>query len=167
MAMHGDRTDEGLLEKIARVGRAIPGFLCNLQVRVVLSRALGALYALGRSVKSILTMEALSDVLLEHKLPHTVWLLGVRYTLAPPPMGQRAESRETEQTVVDESQNFKLDMWSRLWFSYRYNFHPISGTELTTDTGWGCMIRSGQMLIGQALVHHHLGRDWRLSHTSK
>ncbi|KAG7263325.1 hypothetical protein CRUP_002217 [Coryphaenoides rupestris] len=53
------------------------------------------------------------------------------------------------------------DVASRLWFTYRKNFQPIGGTGPTSDTGWGCMLRCGQMILGQALVCRHLGRDWQ------
>ncbi|GEM07720.1 cysteine protease ATG4 [Rhodotorula toruloides] len=32
---------------------------------------------------------------------------------------------------------------------------------LSSDTGWGCMLRTGQSLLANALVKVHLGREWR------
>uniref|UniRef100_A0A4W5R8K6 Cysteine protease n=1 Tax=Hucho hucho TaxID=62062 RepID=A0A4W5R8K6_9TELE len=61
--------------------------------------------------------------------------------------------------ALTEKDDILSDVTSRLWFTYRKNFPPIGGTGPTSDTGWGCMLRCGQMILGEALVCRHLGRD--------
>lgn len=54
-------------------------------------------------------------------------------------------------------QQIRNDIQSRLWFTYRKGFVQIGNTNFTSDRGWGCMLRCGQMVIGQALIFLHLG----------
>uniref|UniRef100_A0A8C7MY32 Cysteine protease n=3 Tax=Oncorhynchus TaxID=8016 RepID=A0A8C7MY32_ONCKI len=81
-------------------------------------------------------------------LPDTdepVWVLGECYN---------AKTGKTE---------LLSDVHSRLWFTYRKKFSPIGGTGPSSDAGWGCMLRCGQMILAQALVCSQLGRVplWR------
>ena len=86
--------------------------------------------------------------------------------------------------------DFLDDFESRLWFTYRSHFPPIRKSSdsnasssltlavrlrsqlidqggFTSDTGWGCMIRSGQCLIGNALAILRLGRGMWLNVSRK
>ncbi|POS76635.1 cysteine protease ATG4 [Diaporthe helianthi] len=78
---------------------------------------------------------------------------------------------------------FMDDFESRIWMTYRSNFEPIARSSdpkasaslsfamrlksladqsgFPSDTGWGCMIRSGQSLLANTLSICQLGRDWR------
>nr|CDS31977.1 cysteine protease atg4b [Hymenolepis microstoma] len=74
----------------------------------------------------------------------TVWILGKKYN------------------SVKDRDKISKDIRSRLWFTYRRGFSPIGDSSgPTSDSGWGCMHRCGQMMIGQTLTLLHLSRDWR------
>lgn len=79
---------------------------------------------------------------------------------------------------------FLDDFEAKIWLTYRSNFPPIpkspdskagasmsfsvrlkshlgSQVGFTSDSGWGCMIRSGQSLLANALLILRLGRGTR------
>jgi cysteine protease ATG4 len=76
---------------------------------------------------------------------------------------------------------FLDDFEAKIWLTYRSNFPPIARSQdpkalsamtfsvrlrsqlvdqggFTSDTGWGCMIRSGQSLLANAILILRLGR---------
>lgn len=69
--------------------------------------------------------------------------------------------------VCHTDDSFDSDVSSRIWLTYRYNFIPLTAKQqykhqYTSDSGWGCMIRTGQMMLAEALLRLELGRAWRL-----
>ena len=64
-------------------------------------------------------------------------------------------------SVLHELEELRDDFRSLIWMTYRSGFPAIGGSGPTTDRGWGCMLRCGQMVLANALVRKHLGREWR------
>ncbi|XP_062184968.1 cysteine protease ATG4B-like [Phragmites australis] len=83
-----------------------------------------------------------------------VWFLGKCYTVSPEESSSDSDSDSGHAAFLE-------DFSSRIWITYRKGFDAISNSKLTSDVNWGCMVRSSQMLVAQALIFHHLGRSWR------
>ncbi|XP_039016931.1 cysteine protease ATG4-like isoform X2 [Hibiscus syriacus] len=82
-----------------------------------------------------------------------IWLLGLCYKISQESYG--------DVDATNGLAAFKHDFYSRILMTYRKGFDAISGTKITSDANWGCMLRSSQMLVAQALLFHRLGRSWR------
>uniref|UniRef100_A0A7S3Q936 Cysteine protease n=1 Tax=Chaetoceros debilis TaxID=122233 RepID=A0A7S3Q936_9STRA len=54
----------------------------------------------------------------------------------------------------------RSDESNLFWMTYRCDFAEIKPYNITSDSGWGCMLRSAQMLLAQTLRMHYKGRDW-------
>ncbi|KAI8342765.1 hypothetical protein BC941DRAFT_345317 [Chlamydoabsidia padenii] len=114
-----------------------------------------------------------------------LWLLGCRYdmplgtqmqhdmleaqkedvfTSSPVEPTQEVTTTEPTPTAVMSvlwPPDFYVDFTSRYWMTYRHNYPPIRPSHYKTDIGWGCMLRSGQSLLANALMIHFLSRQWR------
>ncbi|XP_026782786.3 cysteine protease atg4da isoform X2 [Pangasianodon hypophthalmus] len=62
-----------------------------------------------------------------------------------------------------ERQQFRCVFSSLFWMTYRRGFSSLHESSLTSDSGWGCTLRSAQMLLAQALVLHTLPAGWTWS----
>ncbi|KAF3920725.1 hypothetical protein AA313_de0204858 [Arthrobotrys entomopaga] len=91
--------------------------------------------------------------------------------------------KDTSTQVDDDGwpHAFLDDFDAKFWMTYRSTFPPIPFSTtgrgnmtlttrlrslgdqegFTSDTGWGCMIRSGQCVLANAISLLKLGRDWR------
>jgi cysteine protease ATG4 len=78
-----------------------------------------------------------------HDEPCMIYVLGKSYH----PVTEFAPRRNDESSLF--------------WFTYRCDFPTIAPYNITTDAGWGCMLRSAQMMLGQALRMHYQTREWR------
>ncbi|KAI1306438.1 Cysteine protease ATG4C [Halotydeus destructor] len=98
-----------------------------------------------------------------------IWFLGVMYHRNLVENGpNRPRNSSTSQYNLNQQRDkesalerFKQDYYSRIWLTYRRAFPRIDNSLWTTDCGWGCMIRSGQMILAHAFLVHYLGRSWR------
>ncbi|KAJ6289580.1 hypothetical protein OIU76_025407 [Salix suchowensis] len=83
-----------------------------------------------------------------------IWLLGACYKISQDDSSGNADATNALAA-------FHRDFSSRILITYRKGFDMIEDSKLTSDVNWGCMLRSSQMLVAQALLYHQLGRSWR------
>lgn len=73
--------------------------------------------------------------------PPDAWVLGEGYHL----------NDEGKVRLSQHAQSF-------LRWSYRRDFPALLPYSITSDSGWGCMIRAAQMMMSTALLRHYLGK---------
>jgi cysteine protease ATG4 len=117
-----------------------------------------------------------------------IWCLGQHYdTNIPQPQTEDTTAKPSEvtsDTAISWPVEFLDDFEARVWMTYRTDFPSIprtpgklpftspssallyagkllsghAGEGFSSDVGWGCMIRSAQSVLANALTSLHLGR---------
>ncbi|EDO45379.1 predicted protein [Nematostella vectensis] len=89
-----------------------------------------------------------------------IWLLGRCYHAKN---YEYTSEQSKQQCQILSLEEFHRHFTSLIWLTYRRSFVQLNGSNLTSDCGWGCMLRSGQMMLASGLIFHFLKKDWRIS----
>uniref|UniRef100_A0A7S3NKN2 Cysteine protease n=1 Tax=Aureoumbra lagunensis TaxID=44058 RepID=A0A7S3NKN2_9STRA len=77
----------------------------------------------------------------------------------------KSSVEEDDEIVVLLGKQFRIDWRAEIskifWFTYRSGFPSMEPCGYSDDAGWGCMLRSCQMLMATAL-QRHLGEKRRM-----
>eukprot|EP01029_Cantina_marsupialis_P009236 TRINITY_DN215_c2_g1_i1.p1 TRINITY_DN215_c2_g1~~TRINITY_DN215_c2_g1_i1.p1 ORF type:complete len:379 (+),score=79.22 TRINITY_DN215_c2_g1_i1:65-1201(+) len=83
-----------------------------------------------------------------------VWILGSSFD---------CEELRTTAFCLPQEQSLSIEdrVQSLILCTYRKNCPDICGSGYKTDAGWGCMLRTAQMMLAQAISANELGREWK------
>ena len=88
-------------------------------------------------------------------LSHDVWIMGNHYDF-----NNNDDNKNSNKQVM---QSIVLDIYSKIWITYRSKFENILSSRYTSDAGWGCMLRTTQMMTAQALIIYYFDYSWKLT----
>lgn len=70
---------------------------------------------------------------------------------------EKIDQNSLSAEYIDFLQRFQ----NILWLTYRSGFIPLKPpSSYISDAGWGCMLRSAQMLLAEVLVRHLGEKEW-------
>ncbi|GLB42987.1 putative cysteine protease [Lyophyllum shimeji] len=100
--------------------------------------------------KSHISEESYDDDYIPDRCTDPIWLMGVQHpgvwlrcrSHFTPIKDERLADLATERSNAESNATGEEKQW-------------------TSDSGWGSMLRTGQSMLANAVIHVHLGREWR------
>lgn len=77
-----------------------------------------------------------------------------------PPSNEPVTILGKQYDTNTELEALRSDVLSRIWMTYRRSFPQIADSGFTSDKGWGCMLRCGQMVLAEGMIRRHFSREW-------
>ncbi|ETO04670.1 hypothetical protein RFI_32727 [Reticulomyxa filosa] len=77
-----------------------------------------------------------------------VWIMGSQYDMTESP----SDCDMKEDGTMNGMERVVRKLSTILWITYRRGFEVIEGSKYTSDAGWGCMVRTTQMMCAQGLI---------------
>jgi len=65
---------------------------------------------------------------------------------------ENSNAKKKSSQKYPHASRFMRDFGHLLWFTYRKDFPMIKPYSVGSDVGWGCMLRTGQMLLARAFI---------------
>jgi len=91
-----------------------------------------------------------------------IWLLGKSFSMTREESNKR--KNKSQKSPYPHARRFLEEVYrSFFWFTYRRDFPLIDAYNSTSDIGWGCMLRTGQMILAKTLTIIMFGHDWRVT----
>eukprot|EP01130_Rhizamoeba_saxonica_P002947 TRINITY_DN1297_c0_g1_i2.p1 TRINITY_DN1297_c0_g1~~TRINITY_DN1297_c0_g1_i2.p1 ORF type:complete len:421 (+),score=81.77 TRINITY_DN1297_c0_g1_i2:705-1967(+) len=99
--------------------------------------------------------------------PEAIWVLGDKFELVAEYEDESYKWAKGSRKILLPHTNRMLHMAKEnfIYFSYRRSFQPICLYNSTSDIGWGCMVRTGQMILAKALLQSY--GDARITNESQ
>jgi len=100
------------------------------------------------------------------------WILGYQYEAdeqSPFPRNSSGDDDLKGDKEFKRHISMSRHVESFFRFTYRKDLPPLSLTpynSITTDAGWGCMLRAAQMLMGHTMRLHFFGKGDAVSVSS-
>ncbi len=147
--------------------RTFPGHEALVWLEEELSLAPQEAFSAMQSALDVRLVEPLDGGDLSEFVPSALYKFADEAKVIAPAKRDYLRSSTDGHASAANHQDLMGHFHSLIWFSYRQDFPEIAPTPFRSDVGWGCMLRTGQMMLANVFQKRVLGSEWRLGGSSE